>query len=155
MCTIFVDIKSAHVPKTFILTIFLHMDLELYKYIYIYILFNRSAHSAVPGISVWRLGGMGSVRSGVSRRIGLLGWIGLFGWIGVFGWLAWLIWLSILLWNLIVWESFLFHLFLNFRIIFWWNWGPEAWISKVWGHFFDEIEVWRLTFSRKGVHGRF
>ena len=57
------------------------------------ILFNRFAHSAVPGISVWRLGGMGSVRSGVSHRIGLLGWIGLFGWIGVFGWLAWLIWL--------------------------------------------------------------
>ena len=48
--------------------------------------FNRFAHSAVPGISVWRLGGMGSVRSGVSHRIGLLGWIGLFGWIGVFGW---------------------------------------------------------------------
>ena len=47
----------------------------------------------MPGISVWRLGGMGSVRSGVSHRIGLLGWIGLFGWIGVFGWLAWLIWL--------------------------------------------------------------
>ena len=50
--------------------------------------FNRFAHSAGPGISVWRLGGMGSVRSGVSHRIGLLGWIGLFGWIGVFGWLA-------------------------------------------------------------------
>ena len=58
-------------------------------------LFNRFAHSAGPGISVWRLGGMGSVRSGVSHRIGLLGWIGLFGWIGVFGWLAWLIWLII------------------------------------------------------------
>ena len=49
--------------------------------------FNRSAHSAVPGISVWRLGGMGSVRSGVSHRIGLLGQIGLIGWIGVFGWI--------------------------------------------------------------------
>ncbi len=58
-------------------------------------LFNRFAHSAGPGISVWRLGGIGSVRSGVSHRIGLLGRIGLFGWIGVFGWLAWLIWLII------------------------------------------------------------
>ena len=66
------------------------MDFE-----WIWDLFNRFAHSAVPGISVWRLGGMGSVRSGVSHRIGLLGWIGLFGWIGVFGWLAWLIWLII------------------------------------------------------------
>ena len=47
-------------------------------------LFNRSAHSAVPGISVWRLGGMGSVRSGVSHRIGLLGWIGVSGWIVFF-----------------------------------------------------------------------
>ena len=60
-------------------------------------LFNRFAHSAGPGISVWRLGGMGSVRSCVSHRIGLLGRIGLFGWIGVFGWLAWLIWLMFFL----------------------------------------------------------
>ena len=28
-------------------------------------------------------------------------------------------------------------------------------IFKGFGSFFDEIEVWRLTFSRKGVHGRF
>ena len=26
---------------------------------------------------------------------------------------------------------------------------------RFWGSFFDEIEVWRLTFSRKGVHERF
>ena len=26
---------------------------------------------------------------------------------------------------------------------------------KAWGHFFDEIKVWRFTFSRKGVRGRF
>ena len=45
----------------------------------------------MPGISVWRLGGMGSVRSGVSHRIGLLGRIGLIGWIGVFGWMFFLI----------------------------------------------------------------
>ena len=46
---------------------------------------DRFAHSAGPGISVWHLGGMGSVRSGVSHRIVLLGWIGLFGWIGLLG----------------------------------------------------------------------
>ncbi len=51
-------------------------------------LFNRSAHSAVPVISVCRLGGLVSVRSGVSCRIGLFGRIGLLGWIGVFGWIA-------------------------------------------------------------------
>ena len=33
------------------------------------ILFNRFAHSAVRGISVWRLGGLVSVRSGGSGRI--------------------------------------------------------------------------------------
>ena len=96
-------------------------------------LFNRFAHSAGLGISVWRLGGMGSVRSGVSRRIGLLGWIGLFGWIGVFGWLAWLIWLFCFLFFLIVWSHFCFIYFC---------------ISVL---FFDEIEVWRLDFRRFGV----
>ena len=56
-----------------------------------YGLFNRFAHSAVPVISVWRLRGMVSFRSGVSCRIGLFGQIGLLGWIGVFGWICFLI----------------------------------------------------------------
>lgn len=39
----------------------------------------------------WRLGGLVSIRSGVSFRIGLFGRIGLIGWIGVFGWMFFLI----------------------------------------------------------------
>ena len=68
----------------------------------------------MPGISVWRLGGMGSVRSGVSHRIGLLGRIGLFGWIGVFGWLAWLI-LFIFVFEMCLFGSYFFR-FIYFLI---------------------------------------
>ena len=45
----------------------------------------------MPVISVWRLGGLVSIRSGASFRIGLTGRIGLIGWIGVFGWMCFLI----------------------------------------------------------------
>ena len=72
------------------------------------ILFNRSAHSAVPVISVWRLGGLVSIRSGASFRIGLSGWIGLIGWIGVFGWMLFLIILLLI-----------FVFFPKFLIFFW------------------------------------
>ena len=83
-------------------------------------------------LAVW-----GSVRSGLSHRIGLLGWIGLFGrigligWIGVFGWMFFLIILLLIL--------------LLFR------------------HLFDDLLVSGVIFLmklrsgglRKGFHGRF
>ena len=91
--------------------------------------FNRFAHSAVPGISFWQLGVLVYGRSSWSSRIGLYGWICVYSSLCFFE-------------KIYCWIHFLITFWVP-GLFVWWNGGPEA-------YFFEKRGPWAILGASEG-----